>query len=310
VIFCYNIDRSIIHIYLPLEEGNMRRIPAILLGVLLGFYMFLETDTILAHTDWALADLAKYPGVPRIVLQVRRKVHAYRYYRATGGATAQKSVSTIGMLKFAQEETPTPTPWCLTPQAPVVPATPGAGTPTPTPTIQATTVISDDFESGFDGPVTQDVDPDWGCYIIYGQPTFDGEWHTRRSGDWAQKVAGHASFRAGVYRPVPIAPGAIYDVHVFAHLFQYGGGMARLGVDPAGGFNPDAAVWSQMADLGTWIELTNGGAATSNYITIFLEGQSLLDDNTNAYFDDLTVQVSGAGAVAVQPSIPTTGGVK
>jgi hypothetical protein len=293
----------------------MRRIPAILLGLLLGFYMFLETDTILAHTDRALADLAKYPSVPRIVLQVRSKVHAYRYYRATGGATAQKSVSTIGMLKFAQEETPTPTatPWCPTcptPQSPIVPATPGTGTPTPTPTIQATPVISDDFESGFDGPVTQDIDPDWGCYIIYGQPTFDGEWNTRRSGDWAQKIAGHASFRAGLYRYVPVAQGAIYDVHVFAHLYDLGGGMARLGVDPAGGTNPDVAVWSQMADLGMWIELTNSGAATSNYITIFLEGQSLLDDNTNAYFDDLTVQVSGAGAIAAQPSIPTTGGVK
>jgi hypothetical protein len=292
----------------------MRRIPAILLGLLLGFYMFLETDTILAHTDRALADLAKYPSVPRIVLKVRSKVHAYRYYRATGGATAQKSVSTIGMLKFAQEETPTPTPtptpWCPTPQPPAVPATPGVGTPTPTPTIQATSIITDDFESGFDGPVTQDVDPDWGCYIIHGQPTFDGEWNTRRSGDWAQKVAGHASFRAGVYRHVPIAQGQVYDVHVFAHLYLYGGGMARLGVDPAGGTNPDAAVWSQMADLGTWIELTNGGAVTSNYITIFLEGQSLRDDNTNAYFDDLTVQVSGAGAIAAQPSIPTTGGVK
>lgn len=290
----------------------MRRIPAILLGVLLGFYMFLETDTILAHTDWALADLAKYSGVPRIVLQVRSKVHAYRYYRATGGATAQKSVSTIGMLRFAQEETPTPTPtpWCPECPIPQPSATPGAGTPTPTPAIQATPIITDDFESGFDGPVTQDIDPDWGCYIVYGEPTFDGEWHTRRSGDWAQKVSGHASFRAGLYRYVPVAQGAIYDVHVFAHLYDLGGGMARLGVDPAGGTNPDAAVWSQMADLGTWIELTNGGAATSNYITIFLEGQSLMDDNTNAYFDDLTVQVSGAGAVAVQPSIPTTGGVK
>ncbi len=297
----------------------MRRIPAILLGVLLGFYMFLEADTILAHTDWALADLAKYPGVPGIVLQVRSKVHAYRYYRATGGATAQKSVSTIGMLKFAEEETPTPTPWCPSPQPPVVPGTPatpcapGAGTPTPTPTPPpATALITEDFESGYDGPVTQDVDPDWGCYIVYGEPTFDGEWNTRRTGDWAQKVAGHASFRAGVYRHVPVAQGEIYDVHVFAHLYDLGGGMARLGVDPAGGTNPDAAVWSQMADLGVWIELTNSGAATSNYITIFLEGQSLLDDNTNAYFDDLTVQVSGAGAgaVAVQPSIPTTGGVK
>jgi hypothetical protein len=290
----------------------MRRIPAILLGVLLGFYMFLETDTILAHTDWALADLARHPGVPRIVLQVRSKVHAYRYYRATGGATAQKSVSTIGMLKFAQEETPTPTPtpWCPECPAPQPSATPGAGTPTPTPAAQAIAAITDDFESGFDGPVTQDIDPDWGCYIVYGQPTFDGEWHTRRSGDWAQKVAGHASFRAGVYRQVSVAQGQTYDVHVFAHLFQYGGGMARLGVDPAGGTNPDAAVWSQMADLGTWIELTNGGAATSNYITIFLEGQSLMDDNTNTYFDDLTVQVSGAGAIAAQPSIPTTGGVK
>ena len=120
----------------------MRRIPAILLGLLLGFYVFLETDTILAHTDRALADLARHPGVPRIVLQVRSKVHAYRYYRATGGATAQKSVSTIGMLRFAQEETPTPTPWCPSPQGPVVPATPGAGTPTPTPTIQATPSVS------------------------------------------------------------------------------------------------------------------------------------------------------------------------
>ena len=291
----------------------MRRIPAILLGVLLGFYVFQETDTILAHTDWALADLAKYPGVPRVVLQVRRKVHAYRYYLATGGATAQKSVSTIGMLKFAQEGTPTPTPWCPSAQSPVLPAataTPCAGTPTPTPTtIQVTTVITDDFESGFDGPVTKDVDPDWGCYIIYGEPTFDGEWNTRRSGDWAQKVAGHASFRAGIYRHVPIAQGEMYDVHVFAQLYDLGGGMARLGVDPAGGTNPDAAVWSQMADLGVWIELTNGGRATSNYITIFLEGQSLLNDNTNAYFDDLTVH-SEAEAVAVQPSIPTTGGVK
>jgi hypothetical protein len=293
----------------------MRRAPAILLGVLLGFYVFLEADTILAHTDQALADLAKYPGVPRIVLQVRRKVHAYRYYRATGGAAAQKSVSTIGMLKFAQqEETPTPTPWCPTPPVPGAPCVPSAGTPapaaTPTPIIQATTVITDDFESGFDGPVTQDVDPDWGCYIIYGQPTFDGEWNTRRSGDWAQKVAGHASFRAGIYRHVPVAQGQTYDVHVFAHLFQYGGGMARLGVDPAGGTNPDAAVWSQMADLGVWIELTNGGRATSNHITIFLEGQSLRDDNTNAYFDDMKIQVGGAGAIAAQPAIPITGGVR
>ena len=289
----------------------MRRIPAILLGLLLGFYMFLETDTILAHTDRALADLARHPSVPRIVLQVRSKVHAYRYYRATGGATAQKSVSTIGMLKFAQEETPTPTatPWCPECPAPQSPAVPG-GTPAPTPAIQATSIISDDFESGFDGPVTQDIDPDWGCYIIYGQPTFDGEWNTRRSGDWAQKVAGHASFRAGLYRQVLVTPGTAYDVHVFAHLYDLGGGMARLGVDPAGGTNPDAAVWSQMADLGMWIELTNGGAATSDRITIFLEGQSLMDDNTNTYFDDLTVQVSGAEAVAVQPSIPTIGGVK
>jgi hypothetical protein len=293
----------------------MRRILAILLGLVLGSYMFLETDTILAHTDRALADLASYPGVPRIVLQVRKEVHAYRYYRATGGATAQKHVSTIGMLKFAQEETPTPTPWCPTPQAPIVPGAPGtpcapgAVTPTPAP-IQFTTVITEDFESGFDGPVTKDIDPDWGCYIIYGEPTFDGEWNTRRSGDWAQKVAGHASFRAGIYRHVPIPQGETYDVHVFAHLFQYGGGMARLGVDPAGGTNPDAAVWSQMADLGVWIELTNSGAATSNYITIFLEGQSLLDDNTNTYFDDLTMKTTGTGAIAAQPSIPTTGGVK
>jgi len=284
----------------------MRRIPIILLGVLLGCYMFLEADTILAKTDHALADLAKHPGVPSLVLQVRRKVHAYRYYRATGGATAQKSV--IGMLTFAQqEETPTPTPWCQAPQAPVVP---GAATPTPTPPIQVTAIITDDFESGYDGPVTQDIDPDWGCYIIHGRPTFDGEWNTRHGGDWAQKVAGYASFRAGIFRPIPIVPGTAYDVHVFAHLYQYGGGMARLGVDPAGGFNPDAAVWSQMADLGMWIELTNGGTATSNYITIFLEGQSLMDDNSNAYFDDLIVQVSEAGAVAIQPGIPTTGGVK
>lgn len=292
----------------------MRRISIILLGVLLGFYMFLETDTILAHTDRALADLARYPGVPRIVLQVRNKVHAYRYYRATGGATAQKNVSTIGMLKFAQQETPTPTPWCPTPPAPGAPCVPGTGTPapapTPTPAIQATAVITDDFESGFDGPVSKDVDPDWGCYILYGQPTFDGEWNTRHGGNWAQKVAGHASFRAGIYRHVPIGRGKIYDVHVFAHLYQYGGGMARLGVDPAGGTNPNAAVWSQMADLGVWIELTNGGTAVSDYITLFLEGQSLLDDNTNTYFDDLIVRTSGAGAIAAQPAIPTTGGVK
>jgi len=288
----------------------MRRILAILLGLVLGSYMFLETDTILAHTDRALADLASYPGVPRIVLQVRKEVHAYRYYRATGGATAQKHVSTIGMLRFAQEEaTPTPTPWCPECPAPQSPGAPIGGTPAPTPSTPTTT-ITDDFETGFDGPVTMDVDPDWGCYIVYGEPTFDGEWNTRRSGDWAQKVAGHASFRAGLYRQVLVNPGTTYDVHVFAHLFQYGGGMARLGVDPTGGTNPDAAVWSQMADLGVWIELTNGGAATSDRITIFLEGQSLMDDNTNTYFDDLTIQVGGTGAVAVQPSIPTTGGVK
>lgn len=292
----------------------MRKISAVFMGVLLAFYMFLETDTILAHTDWALADLARYPGMPRFVLQVRNKVHAYRYYRATGGATAQKNVSTIGMLKFAQQETPTPTPtpWCPTPPAPGAPCVPATGTPAPTPTpaIQATIVMTDDFESGFDGPVTKDIDPDWGCYIIYGQPTFDGEWNTRHGGNWAQKVAGHAAFRAGIYRHVPIGRGKTYDVHVFAHLYQYGGGMARLGVDPAGGTNPDAAVWSQMADLGVWIELTNGGTATSDYVTIFLEGQSLMDDNTNTYFDDLIVRTGGTGAIAAQPSMPTTGGVK
>lgn len=285
----------------------MRRISAILFGLLLGSYMFLETDTILAHTDRALADLAKYPGVPKIVLQMRRKVHAYRYYRAMGEAAAQKSASTIGMLRFAQQaETPTS-------QAPTVPGASSVSSPassTSNPTIQATTIITDDFESGFAGRITQDIDSDWGGYVIYGEPTFDGEKEVRHSGAWAQKVAGHASFRAGIYRHVPIAQGETYDVHVFAHLFQYGGGMARLGVDPAGGTNPDAAVWSQMADLGVWIELTNGGRATANQITIFLEGQSLMNDNTNAYFDDLAMQLGGAEAIAVQPSIPTTGGVK
>ena len=67
-----------------------------------------------------------------------------------------------------------------------------------------------------------------------------------------------------------------------------------MGVDPTGGVNPsaDTVVWfPQQTDLGRWMELTGAGQVLAPVVTVFLEGYSVLDDNTNSYFDDFEIQL-------------------
>jgi hypothetical protein len=121
----------------------------------------------------------------------------------------------------------------------------------------------------------------------------DGEFTSRHGGEWAQKISGYASFRAGILRPFSAVRGASYTAKVFGQLHIIGGGAVRIGIDPTGGTNPGAesVIWSpDYTVLAQWMEMTISGQALADTITVFLDAFSPFDDNTNAYFDDFELQ--------------------
>lgn len=278
-------------------------------------------DRALAYTDLSLRTLSKWTGNPQLLVDLRSMVHGYRYARAVPPAPLKMRI-----VRKGEPGTVLPAPEAVVhPQTyryGVAPSrlsapeqfigSPGQPTsaqaPPPTGSVVAFS-YRDDFdekyprnelhgvpkwERTFEGRVNYDVARDWTGYTVWGEPTLDGEYTTVRDGGWSQKISGHASFRAGIWRQFGAAPGTIYRVKVYGHLHVLGGGAVHIGVDPTGGVDPNASTvtwFPHHTDIGRWMEMTASGEVLAPTITVFLEGYSLFDDNTNAYFDDFELEV-------------------
>ena len=286
----------------------------------LGIAALQSIDQTLAFADDALLAVNKWTGSPQILADLRSQVHGYRYDRATP-PTAMK----LRIVRKGDPPRVLPAPTAVigsqTYQYGVMPSQLGAplggvlgpNDSLPTGTMPPANVVpvkyADDFdekvprgqvphlpswERKFAGNVNFDVARDWSGYVVWGKPTLDGEFTNRHAGEWSQKISGEATFRSGIMRQFKTAPNTDYTLRVYGHLHILGGGAVHVGVDPTGGTNPsaDTVVWfPQYTDLGRWMEMPANGKALAPVITVFLEGYSLFDDNTNSYFDDFELQV-------------------
>lgn len=156
------------------------------------------------------------------------------------------------------------------------------------------------FEGGFRQRLAGEVANDWEPYgDLPGERTnafapggegqiFQGEEFIVHGGQRSQQIGGAGQFRAGLMQSIGANVGWDYQLSAWYHLDERGGGICRLGVDPAGGTNPDAAsvVWSQGAEQRDWSPLLVRVTATARRITVFLETVTR-EERSIGYFDDV-----------------------
>lgn len=164
---------------------------------------------------------------------------------------------------------------------------PGQGPPPPGP---PSALLNGDFEAGFYALSTppfagQSLPNGWAPYILTGQPSFAGERSTVLGGNWAYKISGSASFDAGLAQVVSVQPGTTYRITAYYQLYPPGDGAAFLGVRDGDG--PNQLVGDSWPGL--WRPLSHVVTATSDRLTVSLQGVNGADLNTNVYFDDVTV---------------------
>jgi hypothetical protein len=189
----------------------------------------------------------------------------------------------------------------------------------------------------------------WTARLLSGDPTIDSArgfflgsycasgWVEHLEGDDALVMAAQdietppvpgKSFDAMIYQQVSVQPGTAYSLS--AWMVSFCGGsfsnpndcpsgyyMAKwLGIDPAGGTDPDApgVVWTENRQNFTesrWVNLRLGATAQADKVTVFarirspfqhhgnhalIDGVSLLQAPT-AHFDDMPAQVTGQTAL-------------
>ncbi len=266
-------------------------------------FLFVPNKTLIASADQMLSTLEKVPAVSQVAARARMRLNATHKETQPNHTSMRGRFSPRLRLHYAQAAA------AMKAQT-YMPSSNGGSTGS-SQTSSAdvgTQSFSEDFENKFAGKVTKDVADGWTMYVNDGQPTLDGEFFTRRNGDWAQKISGYASFHAGIYRTFETTAGTPYSVTVWCQLYPLGDGSARLGVSNVGSTDPISGTiaWVTTDALGQWVELTSSGTAQANTITVFLEADNPLGDNTNAYFDDFSITLGG---VAVEAQLPTTGGV-
>ncbi len=166
-----------------------------------------------------------------------------------------------------------------------------------------------DFEGGFRNRFAGQVANDWEPYgefqdrppveggslehpgTINGNSNaliFRAEEFVVHGGQRSQEIVGAGKFRAGIYQHVGANKGWDYQVSTWYSLDERGGGIARLGLDPAGGSDPDAAsvVWTQGNEHREWAQLLVRVTATARRVTVFLE-MDTTEERAASYFDDV-----------------------
>jgi hypothetical protein len=155
-------------------------------------------------------------------------------------------------------------------------------------------LINGDFEDGFytltlPAFAGQSIANGWAPFVLAGQPSFAGERSTVHGGRWAYKVSSYAPFVGGLAQVVPVQPGRTYRVTAYYQLYPPGDGRASLGVRDGA----SAVQWVSDSWPGVWRSLSQVVTATSDRLTITLQGNNGADPNTNVYFDDVTVVTVG-----------------
>lgn len=171
--------------------------------------------------------------------------------------------------------------------------------------IRVVTVANAGFEDGFHPRTPGAIANSW---QLYADPkdadaggdavTFRGEEILVHSGQRAQRITVRQGQRAGILQQIGANPGWGYQVSAWYTLDERENGTARLGLDPAGGTDPDApgVAWTEGSDHREWAQLVARVSAVDRRITIFLEADAR-DRNTDAYFDDVAL-------VPIQPFCP------
>jgi hypothetical protein len=118
---------------------------------------------------------------------------------------------------------------------------------------------------------------------------FRAEQFVVHGGQRSQCIFGTGRLQAGIFQALGANPGWDYQVSAWYHLDERSNGNCRLGVDPKGGADPDAAdvVWSAGMERQRWTPLQVRVTAASRSLTIFLQAES--DRGAVAYFDDVSV---------------------
>ncbi len=145
----------------------------------------------------------------------------------------------------------------------------------------------------------------WGAYAYRGADsvTIDREQVIKNEaptdGTYALKIAASVPFEAGVSRTIKVTPGAQVRVRVMYALYDHGGlhGGNVLTYDWVSmGVKVDDcdATWVNGPWHGQWLPLEQTvTAGPEGRIMIFLQVQSIMPENVNAYFDNVQVWVDG-----------------
>ncbi len=145
--------------------------------------------------------------------------------------------------------------------------------------VRVVDVQNRDFEGGFRGRAEGTVATAWEPYgaepgeARAGGP-FVAEEFVVHGGQRAQRIAAPPGARIGLRQTLGANVGWDYQVAAWQQLPTAGAGCrARLGIDPAGGDDPDAAgiTWCERGPSDAWQQLAERVTATSGAITIFAE---------------------------------------
>jgi len=183
--------------------------------------------------------------------------------------------------------------------------------------VRVVTLKNADFEGGFRQRLVGEVANGWEPYgDVPGERTnvfaaggagqvFQAEEFIVHGGQRSQQIGGAGKFRAGIYQLIGANRDWDYQVSAWYHLDERGGGICRLGVDPAGGNDPEAAtvVWSQGSEQREWSELLVRVTATARRITVFLEVDTQ-EERAIGYFDDVLLIPYPCQVKECQPEEP------
>ena len=167
--------------------------------------------------------------------------------------------------------------------------------------VRVVELLNPGFEGGFHNRRVGAVANDWEPYtegIKEGPATnagtlgagqvFAADEFIVHGGQRAQRITGSGRFRAGIWQQIGANPGWDYQFSAWYHLDERGGGVCRLGIDPAGGSDPADAgvVWTQGSEHREWAQLLQRVTATARQVTVFLEVNSQ-EQAAAGYFDDV-----------------------
>ncbi len=184
--------------------------------------------------------------------------------------------------------------------------------------VRVVSLKNPDFEGGFRNRLNGAVANAW---EPYGSPVseaglamgtaagtgqvYQAEEFIVHGGQRAQRISGAGKFRAGIYHRIGANRGWDYQVSAWYVLDERSGGVCRLGIDSAGGTNPDASsvVWLQGNEDQNWSQLLGRVTAKERQITIFLE-VTTPERSAVGYFDDILLIPYPCPIKVCQPEEP------